>query len=73
MEREIYTPGHTANAAAFMAGRTWTSHGQFFTQYLSKGQRVLSSCNHLVITGMNDSTRLFLKGKASWHINLFLP
>lgn len=43
MEQEIYTPGHTANAAAFMARRTWASHGQFFSPHLSKGQRVLDA------------------------------
>ncbi|MDR4468488.1 MAG: methyltransferase domain-containing protein [Nitrospira sp.] len=41
MGNEVYTPGHTPNAAAFMARRTWASHGQFFAPYLPEAQDVL--------------------------------
>ncbi len=34
MAEEIYTPGHTPNATAFMAKRTLESHGQFFVPWL---------------------------------------
>ncbi|MGB0582185.1 MAG: methyltransferase domain-containing protein [Limisphaerales bacterium] len=41
MSGESYTPGHTENATAFMAGRTFVSHGQFFAPYLEPGLSVL--------------------------------
>lgn len=41
MKTESYTPGHTANAADFMAKRTLASHGAFFRDHLSPGLRVL--------------------------------
>lgn len=41
MSTESYTPGHTENATAFMAGRTFESHGRFFAGYLEPGLQVL--------------------------------
>jgi SAM-dependent methyltransferase len=41
MPTESYTPGHTQNAADFMARRTVHTHGQFFLPYLSPGMSVL--------------------------------
>ena len=41
MKSEIYTPGHSGNAADFMAKRTLESHGGFFVPYLEPGLSVL--------------------------------
>jgi SAM-dependent methyltransferase len=41
MPEETYTPGHTENATAFMTGRTFDSHGQFFATYLKPGLSVV--------------------------------
>jgi SAM-dependent methyltransferase len=38
---EQYTPGHSANATAFMAGRSFGSHGEFIRPYLAAGMKVL--------------------------------
>jgi len=41
MDSTVYTPGHGANASAFMARRTFASHGQFFAAHLAPGLSVL--------------------------------
>jgi SAM-dependent methyltransferase len=41
MKAESYTPGHSQNAADFMAKRTLESHGSFFLPYLQPGLSVL--------------------------------
>ncbi len=41
MKYESYTPGHSQNAADFMAKRTLESHGSFFMPYLEAGVSVL--------------------------------
>ncbi|MER3424168.1 MAG: hypothetical protein C4293_14050 [Nitrospiraceae bacterium] len=41
MTYEFYTPGHSQNAADFMAKRTLESHGGFFMPYLETGVSVL--------------------------------
>jgi SAM-dependent methyltransferase len=41
MTHEVYTPGHDPLAVAFMERRTLASHGQFFVEHLSPGNRVL--------------------------------
>ena len=38
---EQYTPGHSANATAFMAARSFGSHGEFIKPYLTPGMKVL--------------------------------
>jgi SAM-dependent methyltransferase len=38
---EQYTPGHSANATAFMAARSFSSHGEFIGPYLKPGITVL--------------------------------
>jgi SAM-dependent methyltransferase len=38
---ERYTPGHSANATAFMAARSFSSHGEFIKPYLNQGMKVL--------------------------------
>ncbi|MBV8278366.1 MAG: methyltransferase domain-containing protein, partial [Verrucomicrobia bacterium] len=38
---EQYTPGHSANATAFMAARSFNSHGEFIRAYLELGMKVL--------------------------------
>jgi SAM-dependent methyltransferase len=38
---ETYTPGHSVNATAFMAARSFRSHGEFIRPYLKPGMRVL--------------------------------
>jgi SAM-dependent methyltransferase len=38
---EQYTPGHSANATAFMAARSFGSHGEFIRPYLKPGMKVL--------------------------------
>ena len=38
---EQYTPGHSANATAFMAARSFGSHGEFIRPYLAPGMKVL--------------------------------
>jgi SAM-dependent methyltransferase len=38
---EQYTPGHSANATAFMAARSFGSHGEFIRPYLTPGMKVL--------------------------------
>jgi ubiquinone/menaquinone biosynthesis C-methylase UbiE len=38
---EQYTPGHSANATAFLAERSFTTHGQFIRPYIKPGMRVL--------------------------------
>jgi hypothetical protein len=38
---EQYTPGHSANATAFMAARSFGSHGEFIKRYLTPGMKVL--------------------------------
>ena len=38
---EQYTPGHSANATAFMAARSFSSHGEFIRPYLTPGMKVL--------------------------------
>jgi SAM-dependent methyltransferase len=38
---EQYTPGHSANATAFMATRSFSSHGEFIRPYLNPGMKVL--------------------------------
>ena len=38
---EQYTPGHSANATAFMAARSFGSHGEFIRPYLAAGMKVL--------------------------------
>jgi len=38
---EQYTPGHSANATAFMAARSFGSHGEFIRPYIKPGMRVL--------------------------------
>jgi SAM-dependent methyltransferase len=41
MAAETYTPGHSPNAADFMAQRTLESHGSFFLPHLQPGLSVL--------------------------------
>jgi SAM-dependent methyltransferase len=41
MKSESYTPGHSQNAADFMAKRTLESHGAFFIPYLDRNATVL--------------------------------
>jgi ubiquinone/menaquinone biosynthesis C-methylase UbiE len=41
MNTESYTPGHSQNAADFMALRSVRSHGQFFIPHLKSGVSVL--------------------------------
>lgn len=41
MKADIYTSGHSANATAFMAKRSFDSHGLFFAQYLGSGSSIL--------------------------------
>jgi SAM-dependent methyltransferase len=36
-----YTPGHSANATAFMAARSFSSHGEFIGPYIRPGMQVL--------------------------------
>jgi SAM-dependent methyltransferase len=38
---EQYTPGHSANATAFMAARSFISHGEFISPYIKPGMTVL--------------------------------
>lgn len=38
---DVYTPGHSRNATAFMAQRSLQSHGQFFLPHLAAGLSVL--------------------------------
>jgi SAM-dependent methyltransferase len=38
---EQYTPGHSANATAFMAARSFSSHGEFIRPYIKPGLTVL--------------------------------
>jgi len=38
---EQYTPGHSTNATAFMAARSFGSHGEFIRPYLVAGMKVL--------------------------------
>ena len=38
---EQYTPGHSANATAFMAARSFSTHGEFIRPYLTPGMNVL--------------------------------
>src|SRR5215472_16524509 len=38
---EQYTPGHSTNATAFMAARSFGSHGEFVRPYLVAGMKVL--------------------------------
>jgi SAM-dependent methyltransferase len=38
---ERYTPGHSANATAFMAARSFGSHGEFIRPYIKPGMKVL--------------------------------
>jgi SAM-dependent methyltransferase len=38
---DLYTPGHSANATAFMAARSFSSHGEFIRPYLKPGMTVL--------------------------------
>jgi SAM-dependent methyltransferase len=38
---EQYTPGYSANATAFMAARSFGSHGEFIRPYLKPGMKVL--------------------------------
>src|ERR1700751_123897 len=38
---EQYTPGHSANATAFMAARSFSSHGEFIRPYIKPGMTVL--------------------------------
>jgi SAM-dependent methyltransferase len=38
---EEYTPGHSANATAFMAVRSFSSHGEFIKPYIKPGMKVL--------------------------------
>jgi 2-polyprenyl-3-methyl-5-hydroxy-6-metoxy-1,4-benzoquinol methylase len=38
---EQYTPGHSANATAFMAARSFSSHGEFIRPYIKPGITVL--------------------------------
>jgi len=38
---EQYTPGHSAIATAFMAARSFGSHGEFIRPYLTPGMKVL--------------------------------
>jgi SAM-dependent methyltransferase len=38
---EQYTPGHSANATAFMAARSLSSHGEFIRPYLKPGMKAL--------------------------------
>jgi ubiquinone/menaquinone biosynthesis C-methylase UbiE len=38
---EQYTPGHSANATAFMAARSFSTHGDFIKPYIKPGMKVL--------------------------------
>ena len=38
---EQYTPGHSTNATAFMAARSFGSHGEFIRPYIKPGMKVL--------------------------------
>jgi SAM-dependent methyltransferase len=38
---EQYTPGHSANATAFMAARSFGSYGEFIRPYIKPGMKVL--------------------------------
>jgi len=38
---EQYTPGHSAGATAFMAVRSFSTHGEFIRPYLKPGMKVL--------------------------------
>jgi SAM-dependent methyltransferase len=38
---EKYTPGHSINATAFMAARSFGSHGEFIRPFIKPGMRVL--------------------------------
>ena len=38
---EQYTPGHSTNATAFMAARSFGSHGEFIRPYIEPGMKVL--------------------------------
>ena len=51
MKSDSYTPGHTQNAADFMAKRTLESHGAFFIPYLNgKGSVLDCGCGPGTIT-----------------------
>jgi ubiquinone/menaquinone biosynthesis C-methylase UbiE len=41
MSTELYTPGHSQNATAFMSKRSLTSHGEFFAPYFERNVSVL--------------------------------
>ena len=43
MESETYTPGHSKNAMAFMAQRTFETHGRFFRASLEPGHHLLDA------------------------------
>jgi ubiquinone/menaquinone biosynthesis C-methylase UbiE len=38
---EQYTPGHSDNATAFMAARSFSSHGEFIKPFIKSGMKVL--------------------------------
>jgi SAM-dependent methyltransferase len=38
---EQYTPGHSTNATAFMAARSFGGHGEFIRPYIKSGMKVL--------------------------------
>jgi SAM-dependent methyltransferase len=38
---EQYTPGHSVNATAFMAARSFSSHGEFIKPYIKPGMKLL--------------------------------
>jgi SAM-dependent methyltransferase len=40
-QRELYTPGHTGSAIAFMAGRSAETHARFFLPHLTAGMTLL--------------------------------
>jgi SAM-dependent methyltransferase len=54
---EQYTPGHSVNATAFMAARSFSSHGEFVRPYIKPGMKVLDcGCGPGAITqGLADA------------------
>jgi SAM-dependent methyltransferase len=56
---EQYTPGHSANATAFMAARSFSTHGEFIRPHLTPGMKVLDcGCGPGVISiGLAEAVR----------------
>ena len=54
---EQYTPGHSASSSAFMAARSFRTHGEFVRPYIKPGMKVLDcGCGPGAITqGLADA------------------